>query len=721
MTRLRSPPNSTARERSAVVAAIALAVAIAAGLVFLAPAGAAADAGPTEPVADNHVDGANNSTTLTLLTYNDIQTAASNPTAMGRLVGTIEQRRAAIDNPTVVVGGGDQVSPSSLSPVSNWTVPVEALNELDPAAEVIGNHDLDFGFEPVPEFAAASEFPWLLANVEGPNGEHVPGTEPYRIVERGGVEVGIVGLVDEAIYGKTAVDFAEAGYEVTDFAAAGDEIATRLKEEEGVDVVVAAAHIGIPESEELAEASDAIDAIVVGDDELVYPPETTSDTVIVEAEARANYVGEINLTVADGEVEMANGRLIEVTDEAPVDETAESIVADAREQFLGQVAGETTVELDSRFSSNYAEDTEWGNVITDAFLARTGADVAVTNAGGIRGDFVIEEGPITYNDVYTSLPFGNTLVTKEMTGTELRQLLESQVTDLTAQFGAQAQLQVSGVTYEFVDDPAAEAPIRELYVGGEPLDPDATYEVTVNSFMAGWTFEDRYGWNMEDLPTVEEDLTLYGEAVAEYVEDNSPIEPTEEDRIRRVTAAAPGTVATGEETVTLEYQLPETADAVEADSVVIESLDSTATTETLAPANVSVSEGTLTVMVEADALTDLATTTDELELYAAYNDTELDGQRASYEDSRFNGETVVVSPARAIAGHDNVVTLEEVRTALEYWDTDAVVPGSDRTVETDDVLTLLQHYRTGDPLDTEPAASITVTDPSAAVQPAIAP
>jgi len=156
--------------------------------------------------------------------------------------------------------------------------------------------------------------------------------------------------------------------------------------------------------------------------------------------------------------------------------------------------------------------------------------------------------------------------------------------------------------------------------------------------MAGWTFEDRYGWNMEELPTVEEDLTLYGEAVAEHIEEYSLIEATEEDRIRRVTAAAPGTVASGEETVILEYDLPETADAVEADSAVIKDTNA----GTPAPTGVSLaeSEGTLTVTVDAEALT--ATASEEPELYVAHNDTEPDGQRASFEDSQFNGETIVV-------------------------------------------------------------------------------
>jgi 2',3'-cyclic-nucleotide 2'-phosphodiesterase (5'-nucleotidase family) len=584
-----------------------------------------------------------NGTQLTVLMYNDVQTAASNAEQMGRLVGAINDRKSSIENPTVVVGGGDQISPSSLSPVSNWTVPVETLNVLNPAAEVVGNHDLDFGFDGVTNFSAASEFPWLVANIEQTEtGDNIPGTKDHTIVERGDMRIGIVGLVDDAVKGKTAVDFSAQGYEVRDHVTVGSQVATDLKENHDVDVVIAAAHVGIPESKELARNTDNIDVIVAGDDEVAFGPKTVSGTAIVEAEARAAYVGEVNLTVGDSEVAMSGGDLLPVgeNDGFPTNETANQTVADARGKFLSKVAGETTVSLDSRFSSNYAEDTTWGNIITDAFIAETGGDVALTNAGGIRGNFVIEPGNMTYDDIYTSLPFGNYLVTKEMTGEQLRELLASQVTSLDANYGAQAQLQVSGVTYEFIDAPDSSQTVTDVYVEGEPLDPDATYNVTLNSYMSGWTFGERYGWNMSDLTTVDTDRTLYGTAAVNYVEANTPISGPGIDRIRRITRTVDSTtVSTGDETTTIELAVPDAVQSVNAPTIHVHNATSgsvSATTATLA-------NGTLTATFDQAALSDLAAGSQTLALYTEYTDSAYTDNRGGFSTSVLNADVSVLA------------------------------------------------------------------------------
>ncbi|UVE49209.1 bifunctional metallophosphatase/5'-nucleotidase [Haloferax larsenii] len=585
-----------------------------------APAGT--NAGPTAPadVDTNATTNATNATTLTVLTYNDVQTAASNPTRMGRLVGVVNDRRQAHDNPTVVVGGGDQVSPSSFSPTSQWRVPVDVLNTLGPDAEVVGNHDLDYGFGAVENYSAASEFPWLVANVVHEDGSGIPGTKNYTIVERDGVRVGIVGLVDDAIKSKTAVDFDEQGYRVADFSRVGSRVATKLKDEKDVDVVVAAAHIGVPESKELARNTDNIDLIVTGDDEVAYAPKTVDGTTIVEAEARGAYVGEVNLSVTDDGVSLASGRLVTVDENSSVNQTAETIVSDARSSQLGEVVGRTNTTLDSRFASNYKDETAWGNLITDAFRDQTGSDVAVTNAGGIRGDFVIDRGNVTYDDVYTSLPFGNYLVTKRMTGEQLRELLASQVSTTDDNYGAQAQLQVSGVSYEYVPSENASPVVRDVYVNGEQLDEDAHYNVTVNSYMAGWAFEDRYGWSMAELPTTSEDYTLYGTVVAQYIDANSPVAPEDTNRIRRVdshlgnvTVANPPAHA-AKETVTVRKSVSSDSDSVNASSVVLQN----ATTGALDAESATVEDGELVVTFDQDEFRRLSDASQELELYAGY-------------------------------------------------------------------------------------------------------
>ena len=629
LTELRS-----SRVRS--VLSVLLVAVVTAGLVAAVPAsvGASDVAGPQDRTLTEVEESVEptDGTNVTIIQYNDIQTAMSDNESVGRLVGAINDRRAASDGPTVVVGGGDEVSPSSLSAVSEWRVPVDVLNVLGPDAEVVGNHDLDYGFEAVSNFSEASEFPWLLANVEAEDGSNVPGTTDYTTIERGGVTIGMLGLVDDAIKGKTAVDFDEKGYKVTDWNEAGQEVATTLREEENADVVIALTHTGIPESKEIANNTDNIDVIVSGDDEVLYEPQVTSGTAVVEAGGVASHIGELTLSVTEDSVGFNDGRLYNLEEgDWSSNDSADSVVQAGRSEDLAQVAGRTTAPLDSRFGSNYPDDTGWGRVIGDAFLAETGADVAMTNSGGIRGDFVIDEGEVTYDDVYTSLPFGNTLVTKAMTGEQIVDYLADTASPPTGNFGAQGQLQVGGISYELVDRPDTQQRVTDVYVQGEPIDMNKTYEVTVNSFMAGGETLSRY-------ETVDENLKLYGTAVVEYIEQQGTVTPPDENRIRRATRTldAPE-VELDEETATLTYEVPDK----------VESINSTSFTllnETSARLDVQQAEledETLTLTVDRSGLALLTEASNTVQFYGTYDDSEVDSVRNGYEQSRLNGEASV--------------------------------------------------------------------------------
>lgn len=629
LTELRS---SSARDvLSLLIVAVAAAALVAA---VPATAGAGDVAGPQDRTLTEVEESVEptDGTNVTIIQYNDIQTAMSNNESVARLVGAINDRRAASNGPAVVVGGGDEVSPSSLSAVSEWRVPVDVLNVLQPDAEVVGNHDLDYGFGPVSNFSEASEFPWLLANVEAEDGSNVPGTKDYTTIERGGVTIGILGLVDNAIKGKTAVDFDEEGYEVTDWSSTGQEVANTLREEEGADVVIALAHTGIPESQEIANNTDNIDVIVSGDDEVLYEPQVTSGTVIVEAGGVASHIGELTLSVTDDGVGFNDGRLYNLEEgDFSSNESADSVVQAGRSEDLSQVAGTTTAALDSRFGSNYPDDTGWGRIIGDAFLAETGADVAMTNSGGIRGDFVIDEGEVTYDDVYTSLPFGNTLVTKAMTGEQIVDYLADTASLPTGNFGAQGQLQVGGISYELVDRPDPEQEVTDVYVQGEPIDMDETYEVTVNSFMAG-------GETLSQYETLNENLKLYGTAVVEYIEQQGTITPPDENRIRRATRTLDSPdVELGEEAATLEYEVPEPVDSINGSSFTILN----ETSARLDVQRAALDGETLTLTADRSELVSLTEASNTVQFYGTYNDSEVDSLRGGYEQSRLNGEASV--------------------------------------------------------------------------------
>ncbi|PSP55607.1 UDP-sugar hydrolase [Halobacteriales archaeon QS_1_67_19] len=610
----------------------------------------------------------NNSTTLTVLSYNDVQTAAAENGTLPRMVTLINERRAAHDNPTVVVGGGDEVSPHSLSPLSQWRVPVDVLNVIDPAAEGLGNHDLDYGFDAVADFSNASEFPWLMANiVDEETGDPIEGTEPYTVVERDGVTVGIVGVADEKIKSKTAVDFDEAGYELKNYSDVASEYATMLQEEEDVDVVVVSAHLGVPVAKNLANTTDNVDVIVVGDDEIEYPPEETGGAVIMEAEARAEHVAELNLTVEGGEVTAWDGRLHDVTENVSKNETASAIITEARDENLDKVAGKTEVELDARFASNYHDETALGNVIGDSFRAQTGAEVAVTNAGGIRSNSVYGPGNVTVGDVYNILPFQNTLVTFELTGAQLERLLASQVVTLESeegqQYGAEAALQVSGVTYEWVGHNDTDDAVRDMWVNGEPLDPERNYTVTVNSYMAGW--DDSV---FENATVVEESHMLYGTALLKYIRDNSPVSPTDENRIRRVDAEVETqSVDVSEGTATVTLPAPEGTQNVSGVYA------TTGVGERLEAESATLDGDVVEVTFDVADLRQFAGG-ESVQLYGAYNTSAY--ERVYFEHSVLNAE---LSPESFAEAETTTETTTDERTTEATETTEAPMDGEDAT------------------------------------------
>ncbi|MFD1514693.1 bifunctional metallophosphatase/5'-nucleotidase [Halomarina rubra] len=614
------------------------------------PAGATAGT-----IADTTADGPvtaaeNNSTTLTLLTYNDIQTAGAENSTLPKMVTLVEQRRAAHGNPVVVAGAGDQVSPHALSPVSQWRAPTEVLNRVDPAADVIGNHEFDFGLDAISNVTNDSEFPWLATNlVDNETGKAFDGTKDYEIVERGDVTVGFIGLLDYgATYGKTNVDFAAEGITLEDYTVDGPRTAEMLKEEKGVDVVVALAHTGVPDAKKLAEADDgAIDVIAVGDDEIHYPPNVTSGTIITEGEARAEYLGELNLTVDTdaNDVTAWNGRLIDVQNASvESDEEAARIIEEYRgEVSLDSVVAESEVALDARFATNYHEESNYGNLVTDAMRWETGADVAITNAGGIRSNSVYGPGPITGGDVFNTLPFPNTVTTVEVTGAELKATLASQIVTLESetgqQYGEEISQQVSGVQFEWVPHEDAHERITDVYVGGERLDEDATYSLAVNDYMAAGGSS----YPLADEPVLNDTGKLVATTVVDYMSEQGTLDPQVEGRMQRVDAHV-GTelmVSDGNGKAVFRLDAPDGFDGVNGTYTLVNGQGESVAAEHV----VSTDDAVVVRFDDGDVRSLTSGRTTELQLYGGYDSTT--DEFVYFEYARLNADVTVWTFDRA--------------------------------------------------------------------------
>ncbi len=145
------------------------------------------------------------------------------------------------------------------------------------------------------------------------------------------------------------------------------------------------------------------------------------------------------------------------------------------------VIGETLVTLDGERQDVRTGETNLGDLLTDAMLWKTGADIALTNGGGIRAS--INVGEITVGDVITVLPFGNYVITKEVKGQDILDALEHGISDYPSAKGAFPHIGGMRVVFD-PSKPAGKKLVSVVLNNGEALNPESKYTLATNDFMA---------------------------------------------------------------------------------------------------------------------------------------------------------------------------------------------------------------------------------------------
>jgi len=191
--------------------------------------------------------------------------------------------------------------------------------------------------------------------------------------------------------------------------------------------------------------------------------------------------------------------------------------------------GVTETPLDSRRATVRGGEAAMGNLVADAMKAAVGADVAITNGGGLRADKQYQAGQkLTRRDILSEMPFGNTTVLLALTGDKLKAALEngvSQVRELGGRFP-----QVSGLTVEVDLKEPVGSRVKSVKVNGEPLDPSRTYKVATNDFMARGGDGYRAFTEGKQLVDVSASQLMAGQVI-EYVAKAGKVAPKVEGRV----------------------------------------------------------------------------------------------------------------------------------------------------------------------------------------------
>ena len=482
--------------------------------------------------------------------------------------------RAEARDGVITVTAGDSVG--ATQPISSFfgdKPTIEALNMMGLTADTFGNHNFDAGQQYLrTELIPMSNFPYLAANVVYPNGKFPPEWTPYQVFEFEGFKLGVIGYtlteLPSLIFPGNLDPFV-----VTDPVTAVNKYAAQIRSKGKINAVLAVGHLGgeggtitspNPATSPLitfANGLTGVDAVIGGHTHAQYITSTPNGVLVVENLNYGYRFTRIRLVIdtntkkviyktADFHKPWNIGVTPDPQIQAMIDDYTTQlapilspIVGEATKYIpRGDACAATTGRTDGR-----ACESLIGDLATDSIRLTYGTDFAITNSGGLRADltcdgtnttnfcptFTPPNWKITRGTVLAVLPFGNFAVKVQVSGVELKKMLENGVS-LMPKVDQGRFPQISGFCFTYDISKTANVDrvvgaVRQKADGScdttQPVDlttTTPTYWVAMNDFMA--TGGDGY----QNFYSSGRMITLdyMDQVLADFITASTPVSPS---------------------------------------------------------------------------------------------------------------------------------------------------------------------------------------------------
>lgn len=469
---------------------------------------------------------------ITLLHTNDQHGRALESEGMGLAkIATLKKMYKQINPYTLLLDMGDALHGTTFATLDKGSSMIEVMNECGYDLMVPGNHDFNYGKERLLDLKKMAKFSIISGNIIKEDGEeYLP---PYVIKKIAGVNIAFFGLTTPEAQYKTHPDNVK-GLVFESPVDRAKKIVSQLKKK--AQVIVCMAHLGTDQATKSEDTSIAIaqqvkgiDLILDGHSHSVFEEgmEVNGVTIASGGEYNEN-LGVVELLISKNDEHKVQAKLVTKVETETIqpDEIVKKRIEEitkSQEGILSQVVGETKVFLDGERGNVRTRETNLGNLITDAMIEETGADIAFMNGGGIRAS--VSPGPITRGQIISVLPFGNYVETRAYPGSVILEALEHSVKDYPDPQGS--FLQVAGITFSLREGGALGQRVENVKVKDIPLDTKKTYVVAMNNFLGAGG--DNY--TMLNASPILAEYDSLDEVLRKYIQKETSISPKEENRI----------------------------------------------------------------------------------------------------------------------------------------------------------------------------------------------
>lgn len=408
-----------------------------------------------------------------------------------QLTTMINQIRAKEKN-SFLFDAGDMFT-GMLSNVSEGEILMEMMMSMKYDAMGIGNHEFDYGSKNFSKQMNRVPFP-ILGNNIFYKGTNIGYSRPYTIIEKNGIRLGVIGIIGLDAFSVLWQE-GSADLEFRDPIPITKKIVAELKPQ--VDIIVVLAHQGktgpqqtdaearpevqrdFDEDIRFCKEVPGIDVYIGGHAHrgIEVPfKEPTNGSLIVQTYGYGTRLGYLKVQVKDGKIISSNGELLKVWSDKYIPDAGVLAKINTYKKKSAPEIGQPLGILKKRLVRDYQKESSLGCFVADVIREAGKADIGFENAGGIRAD--ISEGTVTNGNVLDALPFFNKLSVLEMTGRQIKDVLEQ---SFSLERG---MMQVSGLTAWYDMSKPVGQRLVKLNIGAEPVVDDKIYKVATNNFVA---------------------------------------------------------------------------------------------------------------------------------------------------------------------------------------------------------------------------------------------
>ncbi len=449
--------------------------------------------------------------------WKDGRTTTQKVGGFARIASLMNQIQVEHPNAVLTLDNGDTFHGTYPVVQSQGKVLIPILNAL--AIDAMTAHwEFAYGPSVFQSLTHQLDYPMLAINCYSKDTKTLI-FSPITIIERNGLQIGIVGIASNIIDKTMPEHHSEGIY----FTLGNQELPTyiqHLRDKERVDLIVVLSHLGYPQDLKLAAEVEGIDVLLSGHTHnRLYQPVIVNRAVIIQSGCHGSFIGRLDLKILNSRVKTFRHQLISIEDHISanfaVQDMIDRTVKKTEHAMLETVVGITRSTL-SRWRPF---ESTMDNLLLQACQEASGTTLAFSN--GWRYGAPIPPGDVTMNDLWNIIPDNPHISICEITGKELWLMMED---NLENTFSRDPYRQIGGYIkrclglniYFKIENPYRKR-IQDFFINGHPLDPAKSYSAC---FLTVQSIPSHYGKNRRDLHITAID------ALKQYFEKHSPITST---------------------------------------------------------------------------------------------------------------------------------------------------------------------------------------------------